>query len=100
MRFTDAEIEELVHTVGNLVLLSKGKNSSAANKEFANKKSTYLQPRVSDYPRSLETLGYESWTPNTVRESTKFAHRASLEQGHEFWDCWGSGRHRAGSVAA
>ncbi|WP_081235107.1 DUF262 domain-containing protein [Clavibacter tessellarius] len=68
--FTDEEIAELVHSVGNLVLLSKAKNSSAQNKDFIDKKRTYLTPRVSDYPRSLMTVGAEHWTPEVVRQRT------------------------------
>ncbi|WP_300678763.1 DUF262 domain-containing HNH endonuclease family protein [Nocardioides sp.] len=69
--FTVDEIKSLVHSVGNLVLLSKSKNSSAQNKDFSEKKATYLSPRVSDYPRSVGTLGYESWTPEVIRKRTE-----------------------------
>lgn len=71
MDFSEDEVKSLVHSAGNLVLLSKAKNSSAQNKEFANKKTTYLSPRVSDYPRSVETLGYDVWTADTVRTRTE-----------------------------
>ncbi|KQR52359.1 hypothetical protein ASF88_12490 [Leifsonia sp. Leaf336] len=69
--FTEEQARELVHSVGNLVLLSKGKNSSAQNKEFEDKKATYLSPRVSDYPRSLETLAFMEWTPTVIKERTE-----------------------------
>lgn len=62
---------ELVHTAGNLVLLSKGKNSSAQNKEFVAKKQTYLGPRVSDFPRSLQVLAVDDWTPAVIRQRTE-----------------------------
>jgi len=72
--FSREQISKLVHTVGNLVLLSKSKNSSAQNKEFVDKKATYLSPRVSDYPRSVETLAYDEWTPAVIQARTeKFA---------------------------
>jgi hypothetical protein len=70
--FTTLEREELVHSVGNLVLLSKAKNSSAQNKDFADKKVSYLQPKVSDYPRSLSVVGEVKWTPDTIRERTNY----------------------------
>lgn len=76
--FTDEEIDSLIHSAGNLVLLSKGKNSSAANKDFSSKKSTYLQPRVSDYPRSLETLAFDKWTPDVIIARTGSFAEAAL----------------------
>jgi hypothetical protein len=76
--FSEEDVKSLVHSAGNLVLLSKSKNSSAQNKEFVNKKTTYLSPRVSDYPRSVETLAYETWTPAIVRERTEEFARAAL----------------------
>lgn len=69
--FTDDERDELTHQVGNLVLLSKGKNSSAANKEYIDKLSTYLEPRVSDYPRSVQVVKEEVWTPEAIRRRTR-----------------------------
>jgi uncharacterized protein with ParB-like and HNH nuclease domain len=51
------------HRLGNLVLLSKSKNSAASNLEFVEKKTKYLNPRISDYPRSMEILKYQEWTP-------------------------------------
>jgi vacuolar-type H+-ATPase subunit E/Vma4 len=68
--FPDDESRQLVHTAGNLVLLTRAKNSSAQNKEFSDKKATYLQPRVSDFPRSIATLAHETWTPDVVRANT------------------------------
>jgi len=69
--FNDDERKELVDSAGNLVLLSKSKNSKASNREFESKKLTYLKDRVSDFPRSMEVLGYDSWTPDVIRERTK-----------------------------
>lgn len=68
--FTDEQHEALVHSAGNLVLLSKAKNSSAQNKDFAQKKLTYLKPRISDYPRSLAAIAEASWTPSGIEERT------------------------------
>ena len=57
-----ADHSTYVNTVGNLVLLSKGKNSSASNHDFAVKKEKYLKARVSDYPRSIQVLQEPNWT--------------------------------------
>jgi hypothetical protein len=68
--FTKREVSEVVNKAGNLVLLSKGKNSSASNKEFGDKKSTYLNPRVSDFPRSMQVLSYPVWTKEIIDQRT------------------------------
>lgn len=52
----------VVNTIGNLILLSKGKNSSASNHEFSVKKEKYLKTRVSDYPRSVQIMAEPDWT--------------------------------------
>lgn len=64
------QIEEYVDTIGNLVLLSKGKNSAARNFDFAKKKEKYLKSRVSDYPRSIEVLSYGDWEKKTIMDRT------------------------------
>jgi len=68
-----------VHSVGNLVLLSKGKNSSASNLDFDDKKEKYLKKRVSDYPRSIEVLGYDDWDSEVIDERTEEAGVKILE---------------------
>jgi uncharacterized protein with ParB-like and HNH nuclease domain len=70
---------KFVHSVGNLVLLSKGKNSSASNLDFAEKKEKYLKKRVSDYPRSIEILGYDEWDIAVIAKRTEEAGEKILE---------------------
>ncbi len=67
------EISEYVDSVGNLVLLSKSKNSSASNYDFPTKKERYLKPRVSDYPRSIQVLSYDEWTKEVIAQRTEEA---------------------------
>jgi len=62
-----------VNKIGNLVLLSKGKNSAAGNLELTDKKAKYLADRVTDYPRSVEVLGYDDWGKDVIEERTKTA---------------------------
>ena len=64
--YDDAEREALVHSIGNLVLLSKGKNAAASNKGFIPKKDTYLKGRVSEFPRSIKVLSYDSWEASAI----------------------------------
>lgn len=62
----EREPAEFVNKLGNLVLLSKSKNSSASNKEFDDKKKTYLEPKMSDYPRSLKIASFSEWGPDQI----------------------------------
>jgi hypothetical protein len=73
-----SQINEYVDKIGNLVLLSKGKNSSAKNYDFNKKKEKYLKPRVSDYPRSIQVLEYEEWTRDIIEERTEDAAKIIL----------------------
>lgn len=66
-----SELRDVVNTIGNLLLLSKGKNSSASNHEFEIKKERYLKPRVSDYPRSAQIILEKSWTIQKIKEKTR-----------------------------
>lgn len=70
---TVGDIGQYVHSLGNLVLLSKGKNSSASNKNFDEKKNTYLKPRFVDFPRSAEVLAQGIWSRKTIEDRTKAA---------------------------
>lgn len=65
------KIKTFVHKAGNLVLISKSRNSSANNFEFDEKKNKYLKPRVTDYPRSVQVLGYSEWTPKVIEDRTE-----------------------------
>lgn len=67
------KLDEYVHSFGNLVLLSKGKNSSSSNLEFDEKKKKYLAARVSDFPRSIQVLDYKEWTKAVIEQRTKDA---------------------------
>lgn len=74
------KIDEYVHSIGNLVLLSKGRNSSASNKEFSEKKTKYLAPRVSDYPRSVGVLAEPVWTREVIEKRTADAASRFLDR--------------------
>jgi len=65
-----AKISQYVNTIGNLVLLSKSKNSAAQNFDFDVKKEKYLKSRVSDYPRSIEVLAYPDWDEGVIAKRT------------------------------
>jgi uncharacterized protein with ParB-like and HNH nuclease domain len=70
---TAEERSEFVNTCGNLVLLSRGRNSSAGNLEFDDKKVKYLSNRVTEFPRSVEVLGVADWTIAEIAARTQRA---------------------------
>ena len=73
------KIEDYVDSIGNLVLLSKSKNSAARNFDFDKKKEKYLTKRVSDYPRSIQVLSYATWDKKTIEERTAAAQQLILK---------------------
>lgn len=64
------EHQAVVNSLGNLVLLSKSKNSSASNHDFLVKKEKYLRDRVSDYPRSIKITAEDSWSIAKIKKAT------------------------------
>ncbi|RSM45492.1 DUF262 domain-containing protein [Amycolatopsis balhimycina DSM 5908] len=80
--FSRSEREELTDSAGNLVLLSKSKNSKASNREFEQKKVTYLKDRVTSFPRSVQVLEYEEWTPEIIRARTETFSATVLRDPH------------------
>ncbi len=74
-----ADHQTVVNTIGNLILLSKGKNSSASNHEFSVKKEKYLKTRVSDYPRSVQIMAEPDWTIAKIRAKTEEIARMILD---------------------
>lgn len=68
--WTDDERECWVDRIGNLLLLSRKKNSEASNYDFANKKERYFKTKsgVSSFATSTDVLNYECWTPQKVKQ--------------------------------
>jgi hypothetical protein len=67
--FPDAEDRSsLVHRLGNLALLTRKKNSSASNYDFARKKAAYFAVGgVSPFPLTTQVLQHQEWTPAIVK---------------------------------
>ena len=74
-----SKIADYMNKTGNLVLLSKGKNSSANNLGFPEKKKKYLEKRVSDYPRSIQVLQHSDWLKKTIDDRTLEAKKLILQ---------------------
>ena len=49
--------------LGNLVLISRAKNSSQGRLDYKLKKSNYFEKSIDTCPNSLRVLRQENWTP-------------------------------------
>jgi len=77
------EREENLHRLGNLVLLSRRKNSQAQNYEFERKKAEYFQRKgVSPFALTTQVLNEAEWTPEVVEERQK----QLVDKLKEVWD--------------
>lgn len=58
---------EVVHTLGNLALLTRKKNASASNWEFDRKKTAYFaKGGVSPFVLTTQVLEHANWTPDVI----------------------------------
>lgn len=64
--FTEGERFEWTNKIGNLVLLSRKKNSSANNKSFEEKKSTYYKNGITDFELTKEISNYNEWNSQSI----------------------------------
>ncbi|WP_172799196.1 DUF4357 domain-containing protein [Bacillus sp. FJAT-29814] len=62
-----------VHKLGNLVLLTRAKNSQAKNYDFRKKKTTYFQSKngVSSFALTSQVIQEEEWTPLVLEKRQK-----------------------------
>ena len=66
-RVVDAELEELVHAIGNLALLGPGDNAALGNKSFSDKRSTFQGSNL----RLNRLIGNgRAWTSKDVKSRT------------------------------
>jgi Protein of unknown function DUF262/Protein of unknown function (DUF1524) len=71
--FPDAQKRlEVVHSLGNLALLTRKKNASASNWEFDRKKKAYFaKDGVSPFVLTTQVLEHNDWTPSIVAARQK-----------------------------
>lgn len=63
------EREKWLHKLGNILPLSKRKNSQAQNYEFPVKKEKYFKTKgVSSFALTTQVLNYTTWTPAIVQK--------------------------------
>lgn len=60
-----------VHRLGNLVLLSRRKNSAAQNYDFSVKKDKYFKGAVANYSLTIQVLSEPTWTPEVIERRQK-----------------------------
>jgi len=70
MDFSLAQREELTNKLGNLMLISRRKNSTLSNNDFAAKKEKYFAKNVEGLNLSFKIYGnYVEWTPETLQKN-------------------------------
>lgn len=64
---------EYVHKLGNLVLLTRAKNSQAKNYDFQKKKTSYFQSKngISSFALTTQVIQETSWTPKVLQARQK-----------------------------
>lgn len=68
--FTDADRENWTNKLGNLVLISRRKNSAQGNKEYADKKNKYFKNNVELFSNSIRIyIQYSTWTLGDLKKN-------------------------------
>lgn len=67
--FNDENLAEWTDKIGNLIIISRRKNSSQGNKDFIEKKKKYFAGKV-ELGRSAKIMSdYQSWTPTELQDN-------------------------------
>jgi uncharacterized protein with ParB-like and HNH nuclease domain len=61
--FTPEQREQWTDRLGNLVLISRRKNTSQGRLDYAEKKKRYFTENIETFPNSLRVLKNTTWTP-------------------------------------
>ncbi len=70
--FSEDERLELTNTLGNLVLITRRKNTSQGRLDYTEKKKRYFEKNIDTCPNSLRVLQkYNQWTPKQLKENHK-----------------------------
>lgn len=67
--FTDAEREEWLNRLGNLVLISRIKNTSLGNLDYVQKKKKYFDTKMDMFPNSLKMIQNTVWDLSTLKSN-------------------------------
>ncbi|MDD4911473.1 MAG: DUF262 domain-containing HNH endonuclease family protein [Sideroxydans sp.] len=69
--FSEAERDAWVHKLGNLVLISRRKNTQQGRLEFKQKKEKYFTRSIETFPNSLRVMQKGAWGKNELIENHK-----------------------------
>ena len=70
--FSDEEAEKWTNKIGNLVLISRRKNSSQGRKDFSEKKQKYFEKNIELFRNSLRIMNNNfQWTPEELKQNQK-----------------------------
>lgn len=69
--FTADQHEEYLNKIGNLVLISRKKNSQLSNSDFTIKKKKYFKKFIDTFPNSLTVISESKWTPIELKKRQK-----------------------------
>nr|WP_315094977.1 DUF262 domain-containing HNH endonuclease family protein [uncultured Neisseria sp.] len=70
--FNDEQRQKWTNKLGNLIILSRRKNSSQSNKDFAEKQQKYFKGNV-ELGRSAQIMACQTWTVSDVEKNHKEA---------------------------
>lgn len=70
--FTFEEREEWTHRLGNLVLISRRKNTGQGRLDFADKKTKYFTNSIESFPNSLKVIQKPHWAIYDLKEHHAF----------------------------
>lgn len=69
--FTEDEKKEWTHKLGNLVLITRAKNSSQGRLDYKAKRTRYFEKSITTCPNSLRVLTQNKWTPVELKANHK-----------------------------
>jgi len=69
--FTEDQRTEWTDRLGNLVLITRRKNSSQGRLDYDEKKKRYFDKCIDSCPNSLRVLQYPEWTPTELEDNHK-----------------------------
>ena len=68
--FTNIEREEWTNRLGNLVLISRRKNSAQSNKDYSEKRERYFKKNIETFSNSVRLLNkYQVWNPASLKNN-------------------------------
>lgn len=81
--FTKEQREEWTNKVGNLVLITRRKNTSQGNLDYVHKRKKYFEKNIDSCPNSLRILReFDTWTPIQLEQNQKIVIEALKKYFH------------------